>query len=166
AEIASQMAMQYPEIKEALMVFRLRMLDPINQKESLDPSIPVSEFYHILAGVGSNQPLVLVLDTFEEVQQSSRDDVHKVFLFLDRLQGAFPRLRTVIAGRAPVTEADAGFDAQNYPLLDLDVEAARGFLLSRGITDDKVAAEIIELAGRQPLALKLAADLTLEAETG
>jgi len=166
AEIASQMAMQYPEIKEALMVFRVRMLDPTNQQESLDPSVRVSEFYNIYAQLGSNQPLVLVLDTFEEIQQSSRDDVHNIFLFLDRLQGAFPLLRTVIAGRAPVTEADAGFNAQNYPLLDLDVAAARGYLLSRGITDGKVAAEIIKLTGRQPLALKLAADLTLETETG
>jgi hypothetical protein len=88
--------------------------------------------------------------------------VRGLFDFLDRLQGAVPRLRTVLVGRAPVTEEEVKFRAENLPLLDLDAEAARGFLQSRGIRDEQVATEIIGLTGGNPLALKLAADLVRE----
>ncbi len=162
-EIAHQLAMQYPEAEQAFLEFRRRMQDKSSQSESLDPSVPVSAFRDIAAkNMEPGRPLLLVLDTFEEVQQRSRDEVHNLFIFLDRFQGAFPMLRTVMAGRAPVTKDDAGFTARNYALLDLDEEAALGFLLSRGIGDENEAAEIISLTGRQPLALKLAADVALD----
>lgn len=162
SEMALQLVVQYPEAEPSLLDFR-RALDQAGRSPSIDPSVPVFAFRDICARyVNPARPLLLVLDTFEEVQQSSRDDVRSLFEFLDRLQGAIPRLRTVIAGRAPVTKAEVSVSPRNYPLLDIDEESARGFLLSRGIADEKVADEIISLAGRQPLALKLAADLVLE----
>jgi hypothetical protein len=163
AEVARQLAVQYPYAEGALLDFRRRLQDNTASHDALSPIPDISPFLSIYNQyMEPNRPLLLVFDTFEEVQQRSRDYVLGVFHFLDRLQGAVPRLRTVLVGRAPVTEEEVGFRAENLPLPDLDAEAARGFLQSRGIRDEQVATEIIGLIGGQPLALKLAADLVRE----
>jgi cellulose synthase operon protein C len=161
AEIARQLTGQYARSEPAMQELRRRLLEG-ERPATEDPSIPVLDFYQAYEkNIDTGRPLLLVFDTFEEVQQRSRDEVEGLFVLLDRLQGALPRLRAVLVGRAPVTPEEVGVEAENLPLLDLDDEAARGFLASRGIRDAKVAGEIIALTGRQPLALKLGADLAL-----
>jgi hypothetical protein len=169
AEAARQLAAQYPDAEHSLLDLHKRL-----QNEMARGQNAVSTAHHVSSFAGihgqfmeRDRPFLFVLDTFEEVQQRSRDYVYAVLQFLDQLQGAIPRLRAVIAGRAPVTDEDVpGLDADNYLLKDLDKEAAVGFLQSRGITDTKVANEVATLVGGQPLALKLAADFVKEHGVG
>ena len=162
-EAARQLVVQYPHAGRALLDFQRRLQVDTAQSQTLSLDAHISAFQSIYEQyMESDRPLLFVLDTFEEVQEHSRDYVHGLFEFLDQLQGAIPRLRTVLAGRAPVTRKEAGFPTKNLLLRDLDMEAARGFLQSRGIRDEQVVNEIIKLAGRQPLALKLMADLVQE----
>jgi len=169
AKIAGQLASQFAAFSKDFTDFQLRVQEDASELKTLNfdyrliaqkYSADFSRIYN--QAVGHNLPLLLVLDTFEEVQQRSRDQVRGIFEFLGWLQGVVPRLRAVIAGRAPVDEDDAGVAVENMALPDLDAEAAIGFLASRGIEDEQTAKEIIELAGRHPLALKLAADLAAE----
>jgi hypothetical protein len=56
-------------------------------------------------------PFLLVLDTFERVQYRSDVVVRGLCAFLQRFQANVPRLRSVIAGRAPL--ADSLFPTQS-----------------------------------------------------
>ena len=49
-----------------------------------------------------SRPILLVLDTFEEVQSRSDAAVEAICKFLEELQHEVPRLRTVFSGRAPI----------------------------------------------------------------
>jgi hypothetical protein len=174
SEGARQLAYQYPKAEKRFLDYHQRLhaerpatlygqeneTDGVRLQEVFDPFI--AELAQVHNREMPDRPLLLVLDTFEEIQQRSRDYVRGLFDFLNQLQGAIPRLRTVLAGRAPVTEEEAGFPTENLALLDLDTEAARAFLKSQNIPDAWVANEIMDLVGRQPLALKLAAELATE----
>lgn len=107
-----------------------------------------------------NVPLLLVLDTFEEAQYRSRHSIEELWKFLNELQGVVPRLRTVLAGRAPVTE----FKTQNLSLGNLDEEATRGFLNYYGVSDQELTQKVFRQIGGNPLSLRLAASV-LERET-
>ncbi len=159
AEIALQLTGQYPAAEPAMQELRGRLLEE-ERPAFEDPSIPVLDFHAAYAKrIDTARPFLLVFDTFEEVQQRSRDEVETLFVLLDRLQGVLPHLRAVLVGRAPVTPEEVGVKTENLALPDLDEEAALGFLESRGLRDRRAAAEIVALTGRQPLALQLAADL-------
>lgn len=99
----------------------------------------------------ASRPLLLVLDTFEEVQYRSSAYVAETWRFLDELQHVHPRLRTVIAGRAPL----AGFETENIALTGLDREAAAGFLEAHAIPRH-AAAGLAGRLGGNPLTLRLA----------
>lgn len=116
------------------------------------------EFKLLLDSIDAGQrPLLLVLDTFEEVQYRSRDFVAELWDFLDQLQSHVPRLRTVLAGRARIDY----FKTEKLLLDSLDEEAAQGFLQARGLTDPQLAAQVVKRVGRSPLSLSLAADLLI-----
>jgi hypothetical protein len=103
-------------------------------------------------------PFLLVLDTFEEVQYRSADVVRELGSFLSELQSAIPRLRTVIAGRAPIGD----FETEELELGALDDAAAVGYLRSRGIADSGTAKLIASRLNGNPLALALAARAVIE----
>lgn len=119
-------------------------------QEALDDFARV---YHRLAVSG--KPLLIVLDTFEEVQYRSRDQAKQVYELLEDLQRRIPFLRAVLAGRAPITE----FPTHPLELGELDPLAARGFLENQGVSDPEVAEVVAEHVGGNPLSLRLAADL-------
>lgn len=102
-----------------------------------------------------DSPLLLVLDTFEEVQFRSQDSVTELWRFLDELQGVIPETRTVIAGRARVRE----LSVEELPLAKLDIDAAQGFLTSLGITDPQLSRVVAEQMQGNPLSLRLAAEV-------
>jgi len=106
-------------------------------------------------------PVLLVLDTFEEVQYRSTAFVEGVFDFLDALQQRLPMLRTVLAGRAPV-KLDK-YSVNELKLPPFDPLAARAFLRKEfrleGIVDDALAVIVADQVGGSPLSLKLAARL-------
>jgi hypothetical protein len=110
---------------------------------------------------------LLILDTFEEVQLRSRVLVEQIFAFLNDLGELIPNLRTVLSGRAEVSNKDLErfrqehlkkLEIERLPLSMFDPSAAQGFLRAHGVEvglAEKIAGEV----GGMPLTLKLAADL-------
>ncbi len=111
----------------------------------------------VQSATGKTQiPLLLVLDTFEEVQSRGRAYVENVWRLLEGLQQRLPLLRTVIVGRAPMD----GVKTQTLELGDLDREAAIAFFQhALGREDAPLAATIVEQVGCNPLSLKLAVEV-------
>jgi hypothetical protein len=105
----------------------------------------------------ASQPLLLVLDTFEEVQFRSAAFAGEVLDFLDALQARLPRLRTVLSGRTDI--ASKKYKVRTVPIGNFDKEAAVSVLMKHGIRDSLVAEKIFEQVGGSPLVLRLAADV-------
>lgn len=106
------------------------------------------------------RPYVVVLDTFEIVQYRGEARAIPLWDMLRELQTTAPFLRVVVAGRAPVESLRLGERPTNTIALDaLDAESAAAFLRTQGISDSAVCARIVEIFGRMPLSLKLAASL-------
>jgi predicted acylesterase/phospholipase RssA len=104
-----------------------------------------------------DQPLLLVLDTFEEVQFRSQAYADEVLQFLNRIQARVPRLRTVLCGRVEIHSSR--YKLREVPIGNFDRDAAIGFLGARGIESAAVATAIFEQVGGSPLVLRLAADV-------
>jgi hypothetical protein len=119
------------------------------------------EFADVVLAISTDKPLLFALDSFETVQRYGVDFVHEVWEFLDGLQLQLPSLRVVIAGRAPVD----GYPTQPVLLAGFDEESARGFLVSllgaELAADGELVDHIIRVVGRNPLNLRLAADLVV-----
>jgi hypothetical protein len=111
-------------------------------------------------GLEVSVPLLVFLDTFEEVQYRSSPQMRRAAEFLSVLQRAYPTLRVVISSRshAPLLKVN-GRPPEELPLPDLDPEAAQGFLQAQGVTDPEVARRLAEQVGRNPLSLKLAVEV-------
>jgi cellulose synthase operon protein C len=103
---------------------------------------------------GHELPLLLVLDTFEEVQYRSDAFVDELWRFLDELQRRVPSLRTVLAGRAPLE----GKKTDELALTGFDRVSAAAFLENQGI-DHAMAAELSRRLDGNPLTLRLAAEV-------
>ena len=174
-EAVRQLGAQYPRVRtraEAIREAWLRRLTPPSasveqraaQKSAPNIALPgitdrgrfLAEFGEFYAALEApDRPFLLIMDTFEEVQYRSRDFVEALWTFLNELQAVIPRLRTVIAGRAPVRD----FKTHDLPLTHLDPEAAQGFLEAQGVSDPDVARQVVQQLGGNPLSLKLAADV-------
>jgi hypothetical protein len=109
-----------------------------------------------------DQPLLLVLDTFEEVQLRSTSLVSNVFQFLEMVQQRVPFLRTVLSGRVAV--APIGFKVRELPLETFDLASATAYLVGRTGVDAKTAEAVAKQVTGSPLTLKLAADLLRKRE--
>jgi hypothetical protein len=103
-----------------------------------------------------SDPFLLVLDTFERVQYRSDVVVRGLCDFLQRFQANVPRLRSVIAGRAPLT--DSPFPTQNIPLGNFDEDAAVAYLSRKGVSTPEAAKRLYTQVGGNPLSLRLAAE--------
>lgn len=112
----------------------------------------------------NDQPLLLVLDTFEEIQFRSMAFADEVLHFLDELQSRVPRLRTVLAGRAEIHSER--FRVRTMLIGNFDRDAAVAYLRGRGIRDEKTATTVFEQVGGSPLVLRLAADVARLEDTG
>ncbi|WNG61685.1 AAA family ATPase [Archangium gephyra] len=99
--------------------------------------------------------VLLVLDTFEEVQFRGIAQVETLTIFLLLLQESCPQLRTVLCGRVPTEHLQA--DA--LPLTELEPEASRELLLLNGVEDREAIDGLVNQLGGNPLTLKLAADV-------
>lgn len=118
----------------------------------------MSEFVTFLNAIKrDDQPLLLVLDTFEEVQFRSAAFVDEVLDFLNELQAMVPRLRTVLCGRVDIKSSR--FEVRKIEIGNFDQEAAISFLDGLGIRDSQVAKTIFDQVGGSPLVLRLAADV-------
>ena len=189
-EAASQLAIQYPGIEEEARYFndewsyRLTATDTRSNQTQIAQKIDfeflskmgtgalrsrldiysgyIEDFARLLTNTGASpdSPFLFVLDTFEEVQFRSSDQVLELSLFFDVLRGAVPNLRVVIAGRGLIDEAE--MDVKALELKEFDEAASVGFLTFKGIKSTRLAKEVFDLVGGNPLSLKLAADLVRE----
>ncbi len=103
----------------------------------------------------ADRPVVIVIDTFEEVQVRSGEDVEAIWRMLEELALAVPQLHVCVVGRSEVP----GHAHRTLALGQLDEDDAIGFLRARGVTDLELARRIVRQVGGSPLSLKLAADL-------
>lgn len=111
-------------------------------------------------GGTSTEPVLLVLDTFEEAQSLGDEAVRRVEEFLNIAMQSMADLRVVIVGRDEA--ANCFPDADRLTLKEFeDQESRRRFLEIRGVPrtiSDQVAKQV----GGRPLALLLAARLVEE----
>ena len=176
-EIMRQLSDQYPESKgfytnlvarwTARIEERLSGDTPVRRSMSdiaslwlVDREQVLNEFAEFTYGLGNNQreqPMLLVLDTFEEIQFRSSALEDEVFDFLNHLQQLVPRLRTVLCGRTPI--ATKRYKVTTLPIGDFDDETALVFLTHHGIIDRAIAEKLVGQVGRSPLVLRLAAEV-------
>ena len=101
-------------------------------------------------------PLVLFLDTFEEVIAEGPGAVRDVGQLLADFWKRLPGMRVVVAGRSVPT----GMPGQQIyrELSDLDPEAAGAVLENLGVRDPALRELVIDNFGGNPLTLRLAAE--------
>ena len=121
----------------------------------------VDEFARALIknGIIRDQPLLLILDTFEEVQRRSRDYVAKIGRFLQTLHeklGLETGLRVILSGRVEIEESN--FLTHEHVLEALDKPASEAFLQSLGV-HPTLTPKVVEQVKGIPLTLRLASDL-------
>ena len=104
-------------------------------------------------------PLLLFLDSFEEIQPSAGPVPSEVSAFLRAVQGAWPPLRVVVGSRSDVGELGLEGAPSVLCIEELDDESSRAILTARHV-DDRDHDLIVELARGNPLALRLAGDLS------
>ncbi|MEW2574810.1 ATP-binding protein [Streptomyces syringium] len=105
----------------------------------------------------SGPPLLIALDSFEEAQYRGSPVMGRVWALFGALQTAYPRLRVIVSGRAPVAHPARTVTPRTLELIDLDPQAAVGLLVSCGVEDPEVARALADRVGGHPLSLKLAA---------
>jgi hypothetical protein len=183
-EAVRQIGVQYPDAREQCEALRRSWLTEFSPRQPGTQGPPgdhikfspdtlmrtallqraTRDFVTLLGSLGvSHLPVLLVLDTFEEVQRRSDESVAAIWNLLEYLGDSLPRLRVVVVGRADVPSRET----QKLPLAGLDTEAAVSYLIKRGVQDRAVALRLANRLGGSPLSLKLAAEmLTREGLTG
>ncbi|WP_284581180.1 trypsin-like peptidase domain-containing protein [Streptomyces sp. 2P-4] len=109
------------------------------------------------AGGAPAPPLVVAVDSFEAAQYRANPAIGRLWAMWSVLQKVYPRLRWIVAGRAPVDHPARVVDPLAIELGELGPDAAVALLRSRGIDDGAVARALAERVGGHPLSLKLAA---------
>jgi len=133
----------------------------VDRGRNLDDMVAVlaERLRRVQSGQGwARTPLVLVLDTFEEVQVKGPGATHDVLDLVARLQAALPDMRAIVAGRAVLHEFDSSANASELHLGDLDPEAADAVLEHLGVRDAELRQRVVERFGSNPLTLRLAAE--------
>ncbi|MEW2415490.1 hypothetical protein AB0953_17470 [Streptomyces sp. NPDC046866] len=106
---------------------------------------------------GDGPTLVVAVDSFETAQYRGSIAIGRFWSLWRALQEACPRLRFVIAGRAPIDHPARMVELRTIRLDDLEPEAAVELLGANGVQDTALARTLAERVGGHPLSLKLAA---------
>ncbi|KFF21663.1 ATP-binding protein [Chryseobacterium sp. JM1] len=109
---------------------------------------------------GLDSPILLVFDSFEEMQfRSSRDEMNNFLSFIKEMSEKLPRIRPVFSGRAELEEQLDYFSFQFLRIKDFDKESAVALLLKNGIESTQIAEEIFRIFGGTPLMLHMAMNM-------
>ncbi|MFF9012786.1 trypsin-like peptidase domain-containing protein [Streptomyces sp. NPDC014870] len=106
-------------------------------------------------------PLVVAYDSFEEAQYRGSPVLGRMWAIWSALRAAYPRLRYLVAGRAPIEHPAKVLTPRTMELGELDQQASLDLLLSCGVDDEDVARDLVDRIGGHPLSLKLAARTTV-----
>jgi hypothetical protein len=109
-------------------------------------------------GARDAPPLLVVLDSFEQAQYRSSPFLRRIWDMFAALQDAYPMVRVVVSGRAPVDELKINRrPARYHRLKEFDLDARIGLLRAYGVEDTDVARLLATQFGGNPLSLRLAA---------
>jgi hypothetical protein len=186
-EAVRQLAIQYPNFTATFTGQRSRWQTALLELSDLTDTahrlrdrelteIVRKEFVKLLESVGvDDRPLLLVLDTFEIVQERQRGDVATIYRFLHDLQRDYPALRVVISGRAAPEDAPGGLSADKgavrirtrvLPLRGLDRETSAAYLAGAGLPVEHAETVARHLVpdeaideGASPLSVRVAAEI-------
>ncbi|MGW2014720.1 trypsin-like peptidase domain-containing protein [Streptomyces sp. NPDC001927] len=106
-------------------------------------------------------PLVIAYDSFEEAQYRGSPVLGRMWAIWSALRAAYPRLRYLVAGRAPIDHPAKVLTPRTMELGELDQQASLDLLMSSGVDDEAVARDLVDRIGGHPLSLKLAARTTV-----
>jgi tetratricopeptide (TPR) repeat protein len=171
-EILWQLSAQFPRQRSRCLELRTRALELAAQgvEAPAGASSPyalesaattASERYIVIRDIAAvleqevqpQQPFLLVLDSFEEVQYTAGFFLAQLWSLLDDLRRESPRLRVVIAGRAEIDR----LTVTPLELRAFDDDAAAAFLIAFGVPDPVLANLVARQVGGNPMSLKLAA---------
>jgi hypothetical protein len=186
-EAVRQLAIQYPAFVKTFTAQRSRWQTALLELSDLTDTahrvrdreltgIVRKEFVDLLRSVKvDDRPLLLILDTFEIVQERQRGDVATVYRFLHDLQRDYPALRVVISGRAAPEDASSGLPADEgavqirtrvLSLRGLDRETTAAYLVGAGLPvehAEEVARHLVPDEaideGVSPLSARVAAEI-------
>ncbi|MFG2639850.1 trypsin-like peptidase domain-containing protein [Streptomyces sp. NPDC048370] len=106
-------------------------------------------------------PLVIAYDSFEEAQYRGSPVIARMWSIWTALRAAYPRLRFLVSGRAPIDHPAKVLAPRTMELAELDQQASLDLLMSCGVEDETVARDLVDRIGGHPLSLKLAARTTV-----
>jgi len=105
-----------------------------------------------------DRPLLLVLDTFEEVQFRTASALRQLWALFEELQNLYPLTRVVVSGRVEVRGPYAP-TMLDLKLGDLDRKASEELLGRLGVTEPQVRRRVYDQVKGNPLSLRLAAQV-------
>jgi hypothetical protein len=182
-EAAAQFELQFPSCKDDINNFYEMVRDyrdgrgalvgrrkvgpsrgeRIAESQSLDNTLFL-EFARLLEKISRtsrpNTCVLLVIDTFEEVQYRDQESLFIFWRMLVTILTSFPSFRVLIAGRAPVSVPDVYANLFTVLPLEQLQQPDRIVLLQQlGVDDPATAAAVAAQVGGNPLSLRLAANL-------
>lgn len=181
-DVLRQLAIFYPEHRESFLQFRdtwrerlqignesakqyaqgTRDLESTSFSDAGASYEFIYEFVRQVQSTGilDDKPLVLVLDTFEEVQGRSRDYLERLGEFLEQLRSELEStdLRVILSGRVEVNPAH--FTTHERVLDELDEEASEFFLRELGV-HPSLTPRVIKQVSAVPLTLRFASEVIL-----
>jgi hypothetical protein len=159
--IARQLAQFFDDAGAASSLLALESAaagDDLSFTLDIDREADVETFLAAMDGslreVSPEPRLILVLDTFEQVQVRGARAVEVLRGLVDAILEAMPYARVVVSGRAAAPWDDAGV----LGLEDLDEESADEVLATLGVDDARLRGLVVDRVGTSPLSLRLAAD--------
>jgi hypothetical protein len=121
--------------------------------------VPASLLTRLAKPLTGQRRVLVVLDTFEEMERRELSRITEVFGFLRGLGAELPGLRVVVAGRTPV---QVGGTRLRAPWRLSGLGEADALRLLRELVaepDSELLGEVVRLVGGNPLSLRLAADV-------
>jgi hypothetical protein len=145
----------------------------IGEVQALDRKLYL-DFAELLTTIGTRtlgkevvrNPVLLALDTFEEVQYRDRESLIGFWRMLDIIQEAYPPFCVIISGRTSATQSgEEMHNVEVKEIAELPMPDRVSLLKSLGVSATAVAKAVAEQVGGNPLSLRLAANvITLDPE--
>jgi tetratricopeptide (TPR) repeat protein len=126
----------------------------VSSREAQVVGVWYSDLLASLSSLTYERPVVIVIDTLEEVQRRPETARHRLMELLGIMGGTFHNAEVVMAGRAPFPEAPV----EHIELRGLERNEA--ILLLQHLAGDRPGLEqVVDVVGTSPLVLRLAAGI-------